>query len=78
MTWRGPSAGPYLQDTTAWTIGRIFEFVGQVSNANLAVVSTGNLNEILKVLVEALVDQPHVAGKACWAGAYTRLPFSST
>jgi len=60
-------ANAHVKDTTAWTIGRIFEFVGQVSPGTTAVVSAGNLNEILKVLVEALVDKPHVAGKACWS-----------
>ena len=54
----------HVRDTTAWTIGRVFEFVGQ---SQPPVVSPGNLNDILKVLVEALMDKPHVAGKACWA-----------
>ena len=58
---------PHVRDTTAWTIGRVFEFVGEVSAGQTPVVSPANLNDILKVLVEALQDVPHVAGKACWA-----------
>jgi importin subunit beta-1 len=42
----------------------VCEFGGQ---STPPVVSPANLNEILKVLVEALADKPHVAGKACWA-----------
>ena len=55
---------PHVRDTTAWTIGRVFEFVGP---AQPPVVNQGNLSEILTKLVEALQDKPYVAGKACWA-----------
>jgi importin subunit beta-1 len=54
----------HVRDTTAWTIGRVFEFVG---NANPPVVTHANLNEIMTNLVAALQDKPSVAGKACWA-----------
>lgn len=57
----------HVRDSTAWTIGRVFEFVGRVSAGQTPVVSPANLNDILKVLVEALQDKPHVAGKGCWA-----------
>ena len=55
---------PHVRDTTAWTIGRVFEFVG---GASPPVVTPANLNEILTKLVEALQDKPYVAGKACFA-----------
>ena len=54
----------HVRDTTAWTIGRVFEFVGAASPP---VVTPANLNEILTALVAALQDKPFVAGKACWA-----------
>jgi importin subunit beta-1 len=57
-------ANSHVRDTTAWTIGSVFEFVGAASPP---VVTPANLNEILTALVAALQDKPFVAGKACWA-----------
>jgi len=54
----------HVRDTTAWTIGRVFEFVG---TASPPVVTQTNLNDILTALVAALQDKPFVASKACWA-----------
>jgi importin subunit beta-1 len=54
----------HVRDTTAWTIGRVFEFVGE---AQSPVVNPGNLDGILKTLVEKLQDKPLVAGKVCYA-----------
>jgi hypothetical protein len=54
----------HVRDTTAWTIGRVFEFVG---TASPPVVTQTNLNDILTALVAALKDKPFVASKACWA-----------
>lgn len=54
----------HVRDTTAWTIGRVFEFVGE---AQSPVVNPGNLDGILKILVEKLQDKPLVAGKVCYA-----------
>ena len=45
----------HVRDTTAWTIGRVFEFVGE---AQSPVVNPGNLDGILKILVEKLQDKP--------------------
>jgi importin subunit beta-1 len=57
----------HVRDTTAWTVGRVFEYVGQVSDNVPPVVSAANLEQILKPIVESLQDRVHVAGKSCWA-----------
>ena len=54
----------HVRDTTAWTIGRVFEFVG---HAQPPVVNAQNLTDIMTNLVAALQDKPFVASKACWA-----------
>ena len=49
-----------VRDTTAWTIGRIFEFVSQ------AVMTNELLRAIGAVLVMGLNDVPRVATNICW------------
>ena len=49
-----------VRDTTAWTIGRIFEFVSQ------AVMRDELLRAIGLGLVNRLTDEPRVATNICW------------
>jgi importin subunit beta-1 len=49
-----------VRDTTAWTIGRIFEFVSQ------AVMNEELLRAIGQALVNGLGDVPRVATNICW------------
>ena len=49
-----------VRDTTAWTIGRIFEFVSQ------AVMTDELLRAIGSALVNGLTDVPRVATNICW------------
>jgi importin subunit beta-1 len=51
-----------VRDTTAWTIGRIFEFVSQ------AVMNHELLRAIGNALVNGLGDVPRVATNICWVG----------
>jgi importin subunit beta-1 len=53
-------ANTAVRDTTAWTIGRIFEFVSQ------AVMNEGLLRTIGTVLVIGLSDEPRVSTNICW------------
>ncbi|CAF4090911.1 unnamed protein product [Rotaria magnacalcarata] len=50
-----------VRDTTAWTIGRIFEFVSQ------AVMTDELLRAIGSTLVNGLDDVPRVATNICWS-----------
>ena len=50
-----------VRDTTAWTIGRIFEFVSQ------AVLNEQAIRSIGSVLVNGLNDVPRVATNICWS-----------
>ena len=50
-----------VRDTTAWTIGRIFEFVSQ------AVMTDELLRAIGNTLVNGLADVPRVATNICWS-----------
>ncbi|PSC75516.1 importin subunit beta-1-like [Micractinium conductrix] len=56
----------HVKDTTAWTIGRIFEFVhGEDSAAPL--LGPGNLPQVVEALLLAIRDAPHIAEKVCYA-----------
>ncbi|CAF1234582.1 unnamed protein product [Adineta ricciae] len=50
-----------VRDTTAWTIGRIFEFVSQ------AVMTPELIRAIGNALVNGLGDVPRVATNICWS-----------
>lgn len=59
---------PYVRDTTAWTIKRIFEFLSNnnvLSGTPQALVTQENLGAIVSVLVEGLKDEPHVVYRVC-------------
>lgn len=49
----------HVRDTTAWTLGRIFEL--------LDVISSENLQKVVRVLLESIRDAPHIAEKVCGA-----------
>jgi importin subunit beta-1 len=56
----------HVKDTTAWTLGRIFEFLhGAV--VETSVITPENCQQILMVLLQSMKDVPNVAEKACGA-----------
>ena len=56
----------HVKDTTAWTLGRIFEFL-HCSDSQVPVITAANLPLILQVLLESIKDAPNVAEKVCGA-----------
>nr|CAD1817539.1 unnamed protein product [Ananas comosus var. bracteatus] len=56
----------HVRSTTAWTLGRIFEFLHSPSN-NESVITPVGLPRIMCVLMEAIKDAPNVAEKVCGA-----------
>ncbi|XP_078428286.1 ARM repeat superfamily protein [Wolffia australiana] len=55
-----------VKDTTAWTLGRIFEFL-HGSAMDAPVITRENCQQILTVLLHSMKDVPNVAEKACGA-----------
>lgn len=49
----------YVQDTTAWTIGRVCQLHPHTVG--------GFLTQVIQVLAESLGDSPRVASNVCWA-----------
>ncbi|KAK4771446.1 hypothetical protein SAY87_031978 [Trapa incisa] len=56
----------HVKDTTAWTIGRMFEFL-HGSTLDTSVITPSNCQEIITVLLHSMKDVPNVAEKACGA-----------
>ncbi|KAG0448235.1 hypothetical protein HPP92_027930 [Vanilla planifolia] len=56
----------HVKDTTAWTLGRIFEFM-HGSTVETPVITHENCQQILTVLLQSMKDVPNVAEKACGA-----------
>lgn len=56
----------HVKDTTAWTLGRIFEFM-HGSAVETSVITPENCQQILTVLLQSMKDVPNVAEKACGA-----------
>ncbi|KAJ6838534.1 importin subunit beta-1-like [Iris pallida] len=56
----------HVKDTTAWTLGRIFEFL-HGSTVETPVITNENCQQILTVLLQSMKDVPNVAEKACGA-----------
>ncbi|CAA6672973.1 unnamed protein product [Spirodela intermedia] len=56
----------HVKDTTAWTLGRIFEFL-HGSAMEAPVITRENCQQILTVLLHSMKDAPNVAEKACGA-----------
>ncbi|KAK1301944.1 Transportin-1 [Acorus calamus] len=56
----------HVKDTTAWTLGRIFEFLhGSILDS--PIITPENCQQILMVLLQSMKDVPNVAEKACGA-----------
>ncbi|GJT96763.1 importin subunit beta-1-like protein [Tanacetum coccineum] len=56
----------HVKDTTAWTLGRIFELLHSPATG-FSVVSPANFQRVMAVLLESIKDSPHVAEKVCGA-----------
>ncbi|XP_074291729.1 importin subunit beta-1-like [Silene latifolia] len=56
----------HVKDTTAWTLGRIFEFL-HVATVDTPIITPANCQQIVTVLLQAMNDTPNVAEKACGA-----------
>ncbi|KAG1660011.1 hypothetical protein FOA52_009831 [Chlamydomonas sp. UWO 241] len=57
---------PYVKDTTAWTIGRVFEFMHS-SDIEPPIVTQETLPPIIAVLTKSLTDSPHIVYRVCCA-----------
>ncbi|CAI9086928.1 OLC1v1020863C1 [Oldenlandia corymbosa var. corymbosa] len=56
----------HVKDTTAWTLGRIFEFL-HGSTMVAPIITPANCQQIITVLLQSMNDAPNVAEKACGA-----------
>ncbi|KAL5706753.1 Importin subunit beta-1 [Ranunculus cassubicifolius] len=56
----------HVKDTTAWTLGRIFEFL-HGSTMEVQIITPANCQQIVKVLIQSMNAAPNVAEKACGA-----------
>ncbi|KAK6155567.1 hypothetical protein DH2020_009815 [Rehmannia glutinosa] len=56
----------HVKDTTAWTLGRIFEFL-HGSTIETPIITPANCQQIITVLLQSMNDAPNVAEKACGA-----------
>ncbi|CAN0911323.1 Importin subunit beta-1 [Linum grandiflorum] len=56
----------HVKDTTAWTLGRIFEFL-HGSSMDAPIITQPICQQIITVLLQSMSDVPNVAGKACGA-----------
>lgn len=66
---------PQVKNTTAWTIGRIFEFV-HGADATPPLIGPQNLPAIIQALLESIRDAPHIAEKVCYAISQLAAGFS--
>nr|CAB3462391.1 unnamed protein product [Digitaria exilis] len=57
----------HVKDTTAWTLGRIFEFLHGSALETPPIITAENCQQILTVLLHSMKDVPNVAEKACGA-----------
>ncbi|KAH6784084.1 ARM repeat superfamily protein [Perilla frutescens var. hirtella] len=59
----------HVKDTTAWTLGRIFEFLhgSTVESLENPIITPANCQQIITVLLQSMKDAPNVAEKACGA-----------
>ncbi|XP_073021503.1 importin subunit beta-1-like [Primulina eburnea] len=56
----------HVKDTTAWTLGRIFEFL-HGSTVETPIITPANCQQIITVLLQSMKDVPNVSEKACGA-----------
>jgi importin subunit beta-1 len=59
-------ANSQVKDTTAWTLGRVFELLHSPAGIN-SIINGSNLPRIMSVLLESTKDAPNVADKVCGA-----------
>ena len=57
---------PYVKDTTAWTIGRIFELM-HGPDIEPAIITAETLPPVIAVLTKSLQDSSHIAYRVCCA-----------
>ncbi|KAL3630714.1 Importin subunit beta-1 [Castilleja foliolosa] len=57
----------HVKDTTAWTLGRIFEFLHGATLVETPIITPANCQLIITVLLQSMKDSPNVAEKACGA-----------
>jgi importin subunit beta-1 len=70
---------PYVRDTTAWTLGRAFEFLHDAGNPGVpALVTQDNLPPIVAGLREGLKDEMHIAKRVCDAIGMLAAGFANT
>lgn len=55
----------HVKDTTAWTLGRIFELLSPSTGS--PIVTPANVKQVLEVLLGSLKDAPHISDKVCGA-----------
>ncbi|KAI4319408.1 hypothetical protein MLD38_033007 [Melastoma candidum] len=56
----------HVKDTTAWTLGRMFEFL-HGNTLDTPIITPANCQQIVTVLLQSMKDVPNVAEKACGA-----------
>ncbi|XP_073286308.1 importin subunit beta-1-like [Primulina huaijiensis] len=56
----------HVKDTTAWTLGRIFEFL-HGSTVETPIITPAICQQIITVLLQSMKDAPNVSEKACGA-----------
>ncbi|XP_044508294.1 importin subunit beta-1 [Mangifera indica] len=56
----------HVKDTSAWTLGRIFELLHS-STIDTPIITPTNCQQIITVLLQSMKDTPNVAEKACGA-----------
>ncbi|CAA2980192.1 importin subunit beta-1 [Olea europaea subsp. europaea] len=56
----------HVKDTTAWTLGRIFEFL-HGSTVEMPIITAANCQQIITVLLQSMQDALNVAEKVCGA-----------
>lgn len=69
-------AHPQVKSTTAWTIGRIFEFVHGQPDLSQPLINAQNISHVVQVLLNAIRDEAHIAGKSCYAISQLAAGFS--
>lgn len=66
---------PQVRHTTAWTVGRILEFVHGDSGGQ-KVITSANLPLIVEALLKSILDEPYIAEKVCYAISQLAVGFS--
>jgi importin subunit beta-1 len=57
---------PHVKDTTAWTIGRIFQFLHS-TDIEPPLITPDSLPPIMTVLAKSLQDSSHISYRVCCA-----------